>query len=82
MIRILIATVLVAGFAGTASAQQAPMIQGDYSANVENSYNHVDTMRGQSSQGAMIDYTGTASVRDTSAWNEKDDHSFDIYTGK
>jgi len=58
MKRILIATVAVFGFAGLAFADtQAPVLNGDVSANVENNY------EADAQPEASIDLSTTASIR-------------------
>jgi hypothetical protein len=54
MTRILIATAAIIGFAGIASAQQAPFLYGNYSASVLDQYN------GHAAQ--KIDFMGTAAI--------------------
>lgn len=60
MNRILIAAVAVLGLAGVASAQQAPQLSGNYSANVLNSYDN-----GARQGDAGVDLSSYASIAPT-----------------
>lgn len=84
MTRILIAIAATIGTAGIALAQQAPVLSGDYSANVSANYN------ADARDAAMLDMGATASVR-TPMMADRDmsadgtipaDRAYDIYTGQ
>jgi hypothetical protein len=62
MNRILIAAVAVLGMAGVASAQQAPQLSGNYSANVLNSYDN-----GARQGDANVDLSSYASITNAPA---------------
>ncbi|MCV0394279.1 MAG: hypothetical protein K5872_13815 [Rhizobiaceae bacterium] len=55
MTRILVATAAVIVFVGSAAAQQAPVLHGDYSQNVLDAYGTATV--------AGLDFTGTASIQ-------------------
>ena len=84
MTRILIAIAATIGTAGVALAQQAPVLSGDYSANVSANYG------AEAGNAAMLDMDATASVRTPMA-ADRDmaadgaipaDRAYDIYTGQ
>ena len=57
MNRILIASAAILAFAGVASAQQAPFLAGNYSANVLETYNN-----DRASDAMAVDFGSTASI--------------------
>jgi hypothetical protein len=71
MNRILIAAVAVLGLAGVASAQQAPFLAGNYSANVLNSADN-GTRAGDS-----VDLSATASVTNVRSQGQQSGQAVD-----
>ena len=82
MNRILIAAFATVSFTGLAAAQQAPVMIGDYSDNVQQS-----AQASGDTTAPSIDFMSTASVEAmalSQSWdsNEASSRTYDIYTGK